>query len=954
MRLKTVIFLVLLLFFPLLTLNKVMGRNLENLDDKKKELMKVVDVTKYYKNFNCISKETFPFNPSTWIKRYGGDFADEAYSVASTTDGGYILAGYTNSFGLLFEDVLVVKITSSGKVLWAKMYGGNLVDKAISIIRTSNDEFLIVGFTSSFGNINGDGLVFKINSNGDVIWSRVYGGNHMDVFYSAVESKDGYEILGYTYSFGNGKEDMWLVKLSFSGSLLWSKIYGGVKSDLGLGLKKDFDGGLLLTGRTDSYGNDGDIILIKVDQKGSVKWDKVYRGECFNIIYSIEKTSDGGYVLGGSSKSSGDNGWDFLVVKLDSKGCVEWSKTFGSYNDEVSFSLVRTVSGFFLVGYELDSNFDFYRGLLLRIDKNGDLNWSKIFDQGSSYIPYFVTNSSEGGFLIAGGLESDYYGKYDFSLLKLGSNLDIEGCSFFKDYHILENNINLTVTSPDIIEYSPSTSSSEVLLNSLVAPIKVYNVCPIIPWAKIYSNVSSNICTSIVKSSDNNYVILGNTSSLGNSDNDILIFKLDSYGNIIWAKNYDGGGDDFGSEIVESCYGCYIIVGKTNSFGSGNYDVLVMKIDELGSIVWCDVLGAYYNDYGGSLIQISCDELDIIGYTNSYGIGSYDTFVAKLDYNGNVIWSKAYGKSNKDDKGHFILKTSDGDFLIGGVTVSTGDSNGIDSFLVKLDANGNLLWSKTYGDDRDLVFKSAIETEDGGFLIFGESVLHGIWRDLLVVRLNSTGELKWAETFECKGTIHLNSVVKTYDGKYMLVGKSNILNNEDVFVMELDCDGNIIFSKIFGSDGNEEAFSVEEICKDWSFIIGKADSFGNGRSDILLLKLPYLGDFNYCPYLRDFYPSPVKMDLVEKSEDITVTPFMFHEDENCYFMDRNVSLEQTKICPLLGDLDGNGIININDVLLLKEYLVGNFLDIERGMADMDESGRIDNVDLMLLLFKLSR
>jgi hypothetical protein len=209
----------------------------------------------------------------TWQKTYGGSGPDSAYSVQQTSDGGYIVAGTTSSFGVGAYDVWVLKLDSTGGVTWQKAYGG--FDTAHSVEQTSDGGYIVAGTTSSFVGGVYHVWVLKLNSTGAVTWQKAYGG-HSDDGASCVEqtSDGGYIVAGYTTSFGAGGADVWVLKLDSTGGVTWQKTYGGSRDDIANAVQQTTDGGYIVAGETTSFGAGfNDFWVLKLDSDGGIVWN---------------------------------------------------------------------------------------------------------------------------------------------------------------------------------------------------------------------------------------------------------------------------------------------------------------------------------------------------------------------------------------------------------------------------------------------------------------------------------------------------------------------------------------------------------------------------------------------------------------------------------------------------------------------------------------------------------
>ncbi|HHT9155282.1 MAG TPA: hypothetical protein ACFYD5_05660, partial [Candidatus Tripitaka sp. YC43] len=255
----------------------------------------------------------------------GGDWAN---SIQQTSDGGYIVAGSTGSFGAGKKDAWVLKLGPDGLVEWQKTYGGVRGEGAESIQQTSDGGFIVAGNTDSFGAGKEDFWVLKLRPDGLVEWQKTYGGDGADWANSIQQTSDGgYIVAGYTGSFGAGEDDIWVLKLRADGAVEWQKTYGGGGIDWGLSIHETNGEGYVVAGWTDSFGAGGfDIWVLKLKTDGIVEWQKTYGGDYEDCPISIRKTYDGGYIMAGYTCSSGARGWKFpdaCVLRLKPDGSID-------------------------------------------------------------------------------------------------------------------------------------------------------------------------------------------------------------------------------------------------------------------------------------------------------------------------------------------------------------------------------------------------------------------------------------------------------------------------------------------------------------------------------------------------------------------------------------------------------------------------------------------------------
>jgi hypothetical protein len=349
-----------------------------------------------------------------WSKTYGGAEADYAYSLVQTDDGGYAIAGSTESYGAGARDFWLVKTDSAGNVLWNRKYGGTNYDEARSLVQTSDGGYALAGYTDSYGAGSSDFWLVKTDASGNTQWNKTYGGTGNDGASSVVQTGDGgYALAGYTYSLGAGY-DFWLVKTDASGNTQWSKTYGGTNYDEASSLVQASDGGYAIAGKTFSYGDGvADFWLVKTDSSGNVQWNKTYGGTGSGWASSVVQASDGGYALAGWAV------YDFWLVKTDSAGNMQWNRTYGGAEGDYAYSLVQTSDGGYALAGYTDSygagSSDFW---LVKTDLVGNMQWNKTYGGTGNDEARSLVQASDGGYALAGMTNSYGAGGGDFWLVK--------------------------------------------------------------------------------------------------------------------------------------------------------------------------------------------------------------------------------------------------------------------------------------------------------------------------------------------------------------------------------------------------------------------------------------------------------------------------------------------------------------------------------------------------------
>jgi uncharacterized delta-60 repeat protein len=381
--------------------------------------------------------------------------------------------------------MLVSVIASAGGVgQWAKTYTrASASDSATSISKTTNGGYVVAG--TAWMATNFDFLILTLDSSGTVLWSKRYGGPYNDMPSSIQQTTDGgYVVAGRTGSYGGGGDNFWIIKLNSNGAVEWEKTYGGTSNDFANSIQQTTDGGYIVVGRTDSFARKYNVWALKLNSDGSVQWEKSYGGNTFDNGKSVQQTTDGGYIIAGNTTSYGAGSNDAWIMKLNSNGGVLWAKAYGGISSDHANSIQQV---------------------------------------------------SDGGYIVAGTTRSFGAGLDDAWILKL----------------------------------EPGGS---------------------VQWSKSYGGIGGDDVYSIQQTIDGGYVVAGATESFGAGGYDGWVLKLNSSGAVEWEKTYGGTSNDFANSIQQTTDGGYIVSGVTGSFGTGVQSTLILKLSSNGNIADCDIL----------------------------------------------------------------------------------------------------------------------------------------------------------------------------------------------------------------------------------------------------------------------------------------------------------------------------------------------------------------------------
>jgi hypothetical protein len=422
-----------------------------------------------------------PRATSTWARTYGGSGNDSANSIVKTNDGGYIVAGSTNSFGAGSNDALVIKIDAVGAVKWQKANGSGGFDGAAQVITTTDGGYALVGcIVDCFGHPNNNVWVFKLDASGSVIWDKSIGGSSGDNASSIVETSDsGYIVAGFSYSFNSGCYCAWVFKLDSSGNFVWQKYFTGESGDQFLRIIATPDDNFLLIGQTylsTSHTYAGWIM--KIDGAGSVVWQNRYGGSNLDGLSMAVPTGDGGYVVAGTSWSFGLGNTDGWVFKIDGSGNVIWQRVIGGSGFDGLGPIVRSpAGGYVLAGTTTSFGAGGNDAWVLKIDDGGNIVWQKTYGGSGDDGASDVVNADDGGYVVVGSTSSFGDGGSDMWILKLDSegNIgNIGGCGLVADSaaNVISPTFTVLTTTYAITNSNATSGNSGATVNQTTAQVK--------------------------------------------------------------------------------------------------------------------------------------------------------------------------------------------------------------------------------------------------------------------------------------------------------------------------------------------------------------------------------------------------------------------------------------------------------------------------------------------------
>lgn len=347
-----------------------------------------------------------------WFQTYGSEYDEWGGVARRTSDGGYIIVGTSDSFPVLNRNMYLIKTDKDGNMMWFKEHGMKYSnEKGNSVQPTSDGGYIIAGEREKRDNIGlrcRSNYLVKTDSLGDTLWTKEFQGHRIDQAISVIQTKDGgYVVLGSK-----------LIKVDAEGNEVWEKSYEGYD------IQETSESGFIMVGRTPNQRSGRwiypDLYLARIDESGDLLWEKTYGGRYGEEAFSIQQTTDGGYIIVGEKDPYGGGVFDVYLLKTDKNGDTLWTKTYGGEDVDVGNSVTQTSDGGYIIAGWTDS-FDAIAGdiYLIKTDDQGDTLWTYVYGGRSNDIGYTALETSDGGYIIAGHSVSFGAGGADIFLMKL-------------------------------------------------------------------------------------------------------------------------------------------------------------------------------------------------------------------------------------------------------------------------------------------------------------------------------------------------------------------------------------------------------------------------------------------------------------------------------------------------------------------------------------------------------
>jgi len=858
----------------------------------------------------------------------------QAHAILQTPDEGYLFLAKCWTETAL--GMSIIKIDALGALIWQKYYEASYDVVPSEIAATADGGQVIIGSIMSASALSGL-LVVKLDAAGDIDWQKSYtDGSNIDGVSVLQTGDGGYLAAGNKEIPTLNQADILALKLDASGAIEWQKTYGGFDNENLTRVIQTEDGGYILAGETASFGQGwSDIWSVKVNNIGTVEWQKTFGSANAETLKAVSHTIENGLLLAGGSTSFGTFEGDALVVKLDQNGSSGSTCSFITTSN-ASVTTPALVVNTIPAVLEMVS-FSSQEALLVDHPASLDLN---TFCYSCADDPYEKDDSCA---VVSAGmiyesqrqthnfwdLTDDWLQfhacqdqSYTISTSNLGMDADTvlelydDACSTVLAY----DDDGAEESKASMLEWSAPVNGTYYLRvtpkDGLVSNIgaignfSYYDVLvegptnPCSTWARTYSPATlsrpaatRSVSESSRNPSDSEYVVVPAQDSgfltAGERSESIWIMKMDSLHAIEWEQTLGGAGQDKLHDLKNVDDGGYILIGSTTSSGMGAEDGWVIALDHDGSIQWEKTYGTVGSDVMVSVEQTTDDGFIVAGSSGG------DIWLVKLSAAGGVTWQYLYGGPGTDTA-RTVRQTSEGDYLVAGSTTSFG-AGGTDIVIMKIDPDGTVVWSKTYGGLEDDSAADIIQTPDRGYLLIGTTYSFGsdspLYSNIWSIKLDYRGQVEWQQIVGGSAHDVGTSITNTNDGGFILCGYSQQLGGDyDYYLMKGSWSGVLDWQKLYGATDDDYALAILSLNDTGYFVSGYSASIEGDQP--FLLKIPSSGELNSsCPIIAEAgltlnptaaiigFPSPTRVVATATVLNTTVSGIV-------------TSSEQTEMCNL--------------------------------------------------------
>lgn len=812
-----------------------------------------------------------------FIKYLSSDYSSHARDMITTSDGGFVHVGRYDSITFINNSAFVIKTDVSGNILWTKKFTSGYNCRAYGVCELNDQSIVVCGYQTSTDGNNAGMMVMKFDASGNLIFNQVYNGVFDEQAESVAACSDGGFILsGSSFSFGSGSQIM-VVKCDAAGNVQWSNHYGNTSNEFAYNVIQTSDGGYLVTGESDIMGGGTDGYILKLNSSGVLTWAKVIGVSSQISLYQAIQTTDGNYLFCGK-KMNGPNP-EGLLVKLDVNGNLLWANlNTGTIANEI-FEMKELANGKIILGGTCrisSSN----QSWLAKCTSNGNYYWQKYINvpgaysdkitgihatSSQIYCGAYTQINSKFGFMysvhdtagvncatVAQGISSytfapavNAFGSYASASINTfngggfgsgaQSSLFCNGCGLTIQLTANDTtvcvgtavNISSTVSGPGApysyqwshgggtgasANYNPSQTTNYNL------SVTTSGGCTQVAYRKVYVGPSDSVSSSPT-------ICAGYPAT------------LEVFGGG-WAFNWSNGSTVSTATVAPSQTAIYTVAVNGNYGCSHTYSITVNVNACSAAATFCKNISFGQAAWGFDIIPTA----DGNYFASGYGMGTnVDACLSKIDRDGNVIWTRAFGDPNNGGNAEIVyavLESSKGYYIGVGATLNSTQTK-YDGIFVCYDRVGNLLWRRVIDYFSDSYLHSVIELPDGSF-VAGSNNYSTTYPTL--VRVDSLGNLKHIRAINhsaCTTSSLSIDRIRYSAGVYTIAGQTECSGAGalDFYIMKMDTAGNILWHKTIGTPLNDYLYDFNNTSDGGYVLCGMKEESGINGGNAYIVKL---------------------------------------------------------------------------------------------------------------------
>jgi uncharacterized delta-60 repeat protein len=740
----------------------------------------------------------------------------------------------------MISAIKALTATGSRGINWISTLGdGDTYEYFISGAVNSVGDFFAVGSTD-----DSDILIAKYNSSGTIQWQRTLGGTSFDGGNGiAIDSNDNVYITGYTNSQGAGNNDILIAKYNSSGTIQWQRTLGGANSDIGYGIAIDSNDNVYITGYTTSQGaGNFDFIIVKYNSSGTIQWQRTLGGASSDIGYGIAIDSGDNVYVTGRTSSQGAGSDDIVIAKYNSAGTIQWQRTLGGANSDIGYGIaIDSNDNVYITGYTNSQGAGNNDILIAKYNSSGTIQWQRTLGGVNSDIGLGIAIDSNDNVYVTGYSFDPANSVSGVLIVKYNSSGTIQWQRIFFNYSldiyaysIIFLKENTFALVGDIYRDSkPNGSYGHITLLSTEGIFDSWTYTE-----SLLTNATSTLTSSTSTLTDSESTLTSSTSTLTDAASSYVTsnYSLRRINPEYWINTTGRYQYVYNYGIAVDSNKNIYAVGETNATDT-NYNILLTKYSSKGFIQWQRTLGGASYDYGWKIVVDSNNDVYVTGSTDSQGAGNNDILIAKYNSSGTIQWQRTLGGAN-NDYGYGIAIDSGDNVYVTGSTDSQGAGNN-DILIAKYNSSGTIQWQRTLGGaNNDYGYGIAIDSGDNVY-VTGSTDSQGAGSvDIVIVKYNSSGTIQWQRTLGGASTdvgygIAIDSGDNVYITGYTF---SQGAGNGDILIAKYNSAGTIQWQRTLGGASIDVGYGIAIDSGDNVYITGYTFSQGAGNGDILIAK----------------------------------------------------------------------------------------------------------------------